>query len=229
MANEIEKVNAIAIADIETINGKTDDNIEKLNGLEFAGAPADAHVLISTPLSITTSDTAVSDITITSGLDSTYDVYEFVFTNLHPASNGVGFQFQVNASDDEGGDYDASAITSTLFQSYHNEAGTASALGYSSGNDAVQSTGFVNLFQGQVNGNDSSGSGTFTLYAPSSTTYVKHWTGLFSFHNSDPHYATESYTAGYINDTTAITQIRFKFSSGNIDAGELKMYGLSKS
>jgi len=37
MANEIEKVNTIAIADIEKFNGKTDDNIEKLNSLEFVG------------------------------------------------------------------------------------------------------------------------------------------------------------------------------------------------
>ena len=37
MANEIEKFNAIALADIEKINGKTDDNIEKLNGFEFTG------------------------------------------------------------------------------------------------------------------------------------------------------------------------------------------------
>ena len=37
MANEIEKVNTIAIADIEKFNGKTDDNIEKLNTLDFEG------------------------------------------------------------------------------------------------------------------------------------------------------------------------------------------------
>ena len=37
MANEIEKVNTIAIADIEKIMGKTDDNIEKLSGFEFTG------------------------------------------------------------------------------------------------------------------------------------------------------------------------------------------------
>jgi len=40
MANEIEKVNTIAIADIEKINGKTDDNIEKLNTFELAGVTA---------------------------------------------------------------------------------------------------------------------------------------------------------------------------------------------
>ena len=30
MANQVEKVNAIAIADIEKIIGRTDDNIEKI-------------------------------------------------------------------------------------------------------------------------------------------------------------------------------------------------------
>ena len=37
MANEVEKFNAVAIADIEKINTRTDDNIEKLNGFEFSG------------------------------------------------------------------------------------------------------------------------------------------------------------------------------------------------
>ena len=38
MANEVEKVKTIAIADIAKINGKTDANIEKIIGLEFVGA-----------------------------------------------------------------------------------------------------------------------------------------------------------------------------------------------
>ena len=35
MANEIEKLNTIAIGSIAKFNAKTDDNIEKLNGFEF--------------------------------------------------------------------------------------------------------------------------------------------------------------------------------------------------
>ena len=186
-----------------------------------------AKTLISTPLDITTSDSAVATADVTSGITSSYSVYEFHFVNLHPADNGVAFQFQVNDSGDEGGGYDESAITSTHIQNYQNEAGTDNNIAYSGGNDSAQSTSFVNLFQGQVNGNDSSGSGIFTLYDPSSTTYIKHWIGRFSFHNSDPHYATDASTAGYINDATAITQIRFKFSSGNIDAGTIKMFGVA--
>ena len=37
MANEIEKLNGIALGDIQTVNGITDDNLQALNGLEFTG------------------------------------------------------------------------------------------------------------------------------------------------------------------------------------------------
>ena len=225
---DIDKINNVAVADISKLDAVTFADGQKVNNQDVS-LVTDAHTLIATPLSITVDDTAVCEIDITSGIDGTYDVYEFVFTNLHPENSGVSFQFQVNDSGDEGGAYDESPITSTHWQSYHNEADTAAAINYSGGNDLANEANFQNLFQGQVNGNDSSGSGTFTLYAPSSTTYVKHWTGNFNFHNSDPHYTTQAFAAGYINDATAITQIRFKFSGGDIDAGELKMYGLAKS
>ena len=34
-------------------------------------------------------------------------------------------------------------------------------------------------------------------------------------------------SAGYANTTSAINAVRFKMSSGNIDAGTIKMYGIS--
>ena len=37
MANEVEKVNGIEIADIEKVSGRDDDDLEKLSGLEFLG------------------------------------------------------------------------------------------------------------------------------------------------------------------------------------------------
>ena len=37
MANEIEKINDIAIASIEKLNDKTDANIQAVNGLELTG------------------------------------------------------------------------------------------------------------------------------------------------------------------------------------------------
>ena len=40
MANNVEKLNGIAVTDIETVNGKTDANIEALNGEELVGEVA---------------------------------------------------------------------------------------------------------------------------------------------------------------------------------------------
>ena len=39
-------------------------------------------------------------------------------------------------------------------------------------------------------------------------------------------YALDFLVAGYFNTTTALTRVRFKMSSGNIDAGTIKMYGI---
>ena len=36
----------------------------------------------------------------------------------------------------------------------------------------------------------------------------------------------DNYVAGYINTTAAITEIDFKFNTGNMDAGTIIMYGI---
>jgi len=40
-------------------------------------------------------------------------------------------------------------------------------------------------------------------------------------------YAWDELIAGYCNTTTAIDGVQFKMSSGNIDSGTIKMYGVS--
>ena len=63
------------------------------------------------------------------------------------------------------------------------------------------------------------------IFNPSSTTFVKHfiYNGV-SVSSGD--YAVDTYTAGYFNTTSAINAIQFKFSSGNIDAGDICLYGI---
>ena len=48
MANQVEKLNGIAIASIEKINGLTDAEIEKINGLEFTGSTPHQTITFST-------------------------------------------------------------------------------------------------------------------------------------------------------------------------------------
>ena len=164
-----------------------------------------------------------STISFTSGIDSTYDEYVFKFYDIHPSAD-ITFGFQVDTGTNTS--YNQT-ITSTTFRAYHNEAGGSTSLGYASGDDQAQGTAMQPIALISTS-NDDSASGTLQLFAPSSSTFVKHFiansngvkalSGQFTYN---------MFTAGYINTTTAITRVQFKTSSGNIDSGVIKLYGVS--
>jgi hypothetical protein len=218
MANAVEKVNTIAIASIEAINTITDANLEALNTLEFTGVAPDAHTLISTHTA-----SSSSSLDITSGIDSTYDVYEFHFVSIHPQS-GEQWSFQVNAAGESGFN---ETMTTTFVRAYHNEGDTSTVLEYQGALDQAQGTAYQLLSSTIGNDADQAMSGVLTLYGPSSTTYVKHFIAT-SNTITDDDYSSNGYIAGYINTTAAIDEISFKMTSGNIDSGVIRMYGLAK-
>jgi hypothetical protein len=155
-------------------------------------------------------------------LDNTYKEYVFIFNNIHPASNNVKLHFNMSA--DSGSNYNVTKTT-TFFRADHDEADSATALGYNTSNDLAQSTNFQGL--GDIgNDNDQTLSGTLHLFDPSNTTFVKHF---ISTTNACDH-ADESrnyFVAGYGNTTSAIDAVQFKMSSGNMDSGTIKLYGVS--
>ena len=226
---DIEKINNVAVADISKLDSITFADGQKVNN-QSVSLVTDAHTLISTPLSMTTSDTAISSLDITSGIDSTYDVYEFIFTNMHGETDTDRFCFQAEVG--TGTTY-GQTITSTMFRAYHYEGDSGAGLGYFTSGDQAQGTALQHMtLLAEATDADSSISGKLTLYAPSSGTYVKHFmaeTNHKGEAGGEAHYSGHALTAGYINTTTAITRIRFAFSSGDIHAGEIKMYGLAKS
>ena len=156
-------------------------------------------------------------------LDDTYKEYIFFFNNIHPATDSANLQFQ--ASINTGSGYGV-AITSTYFQAQHAEDNSEVALEYDGGQDLAQGTGFQTILGKEPgNGNDESTSGFMHLFDPSNTTSMKHFEGNFqSIAHSNR--SNNQYVQGYINTTTAITRVRFKFSGGNIDTGTIKMYGI---
>jgi len=157
-------------------------------------------------------------------LDSTYPIYMFKYINCHPATNNVAFSVNFR---DGGSSYDATKTT-TLFAAAHNEADNAAEIGYASSDDIAQGTGFQGLTRGTGNGNDESCSGELILFNPSSTTFVKHFLSNSNNYNSNAQ-SNHCLVAGYCNTTTAIDAVQFKFSSGNIDAGTIKLYGIKDS
>jgi hypothetical protein len=166
-----------------------------------------------------------ANISFTSGIDSTYPIYKFEFINIHPATDGSVFEF--NFSTDSGSNYNVTKTT-TAFYAEHDEADTVTSLTYSTGADLAQSTNFQRLAPAVGNGSDENTSGTFQLFNPSSTTYVKHFISNINQYHFD-NYTQNWYVAGYGNTTSAINAIRFQFSSGNIDDGIIKMYGIKDS
>ena len=169
---------------------------------------------------------ASASIEFTSGIDSTYKEYVFYFVNCHPSNSPV--PFTVNFSSDGGSNYNVTK-TSAGFQAYHREDGSASLLGYASSLDLAQDTGEQMIAGGSVvNNNDSGVSGSLQLFNPSSTTFVKHYMTIAnSFDTSSPPYTQNQFSAGYCNTTSAVNAVRFKFGSGNIDAGEILLFGVN--
>ena len=162
-----------------------------------------------------------ANLSFTSGIDSTYDVYIFKFVDINPATEYASFTFQ--ASTDGGSSY-AVTLTTTAFRALHRESDTEYDFSYQTGMDRAQATTYQPIIDTQDNGAEDCGVGELSLFAPSSTTYVKHWIGIGQGRRSQP--ATQvSYTAGYFNTTSAINAVDFKMSSGNFD-GIIKMYGL---
>lgn len=164
-----------------------------------------------------------SSLSFTSGIDSTYPEYEFLFINMHPSNDVAEFQFQVNASGQTGFN---EVITSTHFNSWHLESDFSYGISYNTYLDQAQGTAYQTIDFSAGYEDDKSVSGTLTLYNPSSTTYVKHFISetVEEYWNEG---IANSFTSGYINTTNAITQINFKFSAGTIDTGTIKMFGVS--
>jgi len=176
------------------------------------------------------SDSTISFVDGTSDvvLDSTYPIYLFKFINIHPSNDGAQFTFQGNAA---GGSGYNETITSTMFYANHNEADNDTTLSYRTQADQAQGTSFQQLTTYGIGfGNDASLSGYLRLFNPSSTTFVKHFMGrVNNEYDSSAAYTVDAYVAGYFNTTSAIDEIQFKGSAGNIDAGTIKLYGIKDS
>ena len=175
-------------------------------------------------LNLISTQTASSSATIsfTSGIDSTYKEYIFKFYDIHPTTDNTNFTVNFR---DGGSSYDATKTTS-FFQANHEEDGTNGALGYVTGNDLAQSTSSQILIQQNGNGNDECISGELRLFDPSSTTFAKHFMAR-STGNITYDYCYDVFVAGYCNTTTAIDGVQFSMSSGSIESGVIKMYGVS--
>jgi hypothetical protein len=198
-----------------SINVCNDRSMASITSLP-SGVSGSSLVLLSTQTA-----SSSSTISFTSGIDSTYKEYVFKFFDIHAGTDNVNFTVGFR---DGSTDYDATKTT-TYFYGYNTEASGGGTLEYEASGDLAQGTGFQYLSSQMGTGNDECLVGTLHLFDPSSTTFVKHFMSTTNIYDRGD-ISVNLYVAGYCNVTAAIDGVQFKMSSGNIDAGTIKMYGV---
>ncbi len=155
----------------------------------------------------------------TSFISSTYDVYMFTINGLAPVTNTATVQVQFGTGGgptwDTGSNYEWAW------------------LGITSGGGSVNhngSSGVSELFSSMSN-NSAYGFGVATLYLhdPQNTTQRRSFIGTTQFANSTP---AAVYAQGGIQYTatgTAISGVRFVSTSGNLNVGTIRVYGIPKT
>jgi len=162
-------------------------------------------------------------------LDNTYKEYLFTFKNIHietDAAEGPGFQADTGTNTNYN-----QQITSTFFHAAHRQDDVVTELGYDTGSDQANGTNFqrfaYNLDSSQASDNLC---GTLRIFNPSSNTFVKHFTSTFQYTydgDGNEQYSLQTFVSGYFNQTSPLTRFQFKMESGNIDAGDICLYGIN--
>ena len=193
-------------------------NNNSISNLTSAGQLAQGKMTL---ISTQTASSSAS-IEFTSGIDSTYPIYRFEFISIHPQNDNQDFQF--NMSTDSGSNYNVTK-TSSVFEAYQNEANTQGAIGYASSYDLAQSTSNQSVMNAVGNDNDKGSNGSLLIFNPSSDTFVKHYLYAGN-HITGGNSSVNWFVGGYGNTSSSINALKFMMSSGNIDSGTIKLYGI---
>jgi len=205
-----------------------------------------AYVLIQT-------QTADDDVSLTFSVDDTYDELRFEFTNIFihdvTESERPGLRFSMRA--DGASDFESGYRSSAYHDMYNfDDAGITGM--YEAGTQVMKwgETGMQDLYiysAGDTRIAAATGSGTLSVYAPASTTYVKHFISTANVYGAsndsgdyDMSYGLrgggfyETGANGSSGSPTAIDAIMFRCglynthpTDGSNFTGTISMYGLS--
>ena len=166
----------------------------------------------------TTVSSSVSQVDFTSGMTSTYKAIQFRIYYWNQSANAHP-QFQ--ASTDAGSSW---AVLGTNGQSRGYRTSGSGGWGYD-GTVTEGSATPINLSETTASGADSSQCAHLTIYNHASTTL---WKSFFyrAVRKNSAGNLFDEWINGHWRTDSAITGIRFKQASGNIDSGVFKMFGI---
>ena len=156
-----------------------------------------------------------------------YSEIHFYFSNIHVTSSNTDFEFQVNATGEIG--FNETMTSNFCYFAYNTEDSPGSDGGPGLGGGQAGGTAFNPMAQANLNTDtDSSNNGYMVLYNPSETTHHKLWKSSIST-TSNSAKAELMVSHGVIDTASnkAIDSIQFKCTSGNMDDGDILVYGVS--
>jgi hypothetical protein len=161
---------------------------------------------------VTASSDSTVDVGSSSLFSSTYKVYQIHLINVHPSNNGAHFACKMGT----GGSIISANYEYARDQVLH---GGSTIRG-------SNSAGTVDLAESIGNAGEANLSQVHTLYNPSGTTFRK----LVNFYGSSvdltPNFAMNNGMYGNESFVTAIDRIQFYFTTGTIESGTFKLYGV---
>jgi len=218
LANNISSTGTIAAGGI---------NNNSLSAITAFGFDLGSMVLIKEQIASTSASIEFINGTSDVVLDTTYNNYLFSVHCFRASVDGSGIE--VDFSTDGGSSY-GTTKRSIFWRSSIAEDNSANAFnGYFDSPSLDDQTSAQRLTSGTGNDADESGSATFWLYEPGSTTFMKGYGGSGAETSSQaPPYIFSRYCGGLVNNTSAINAVKFTCTSGNIATGTFKLYGLVK-
>ena len=171
----------------------------------------------------------VSSYAISSCITSAYRAYEFHLYNVHSSAGdhpNYGYlSFICNET----------SITSSAYGSQHNEDDDDAYVFERFQNAQYSGEGIQQLITMASNAHTEEGvNGILTFYDPAAafpTHFDSRMTQISS--NGSDDYAQDFHVSGYVDSTTAVTSVTFRFNNhegtaaGNIDDGLIKLFGVA--
>jgi phage-related tail fiber protein len=152
---------------------------------------------------------------------SDFEIYEFEFINIVPASNATLFFVQVSSN---GG----STWETTNYRYGLHYFGDAADSGVVSQSSVGAVTTGIEL-AGTVSNTSTEGiSGRLHVYLPTSTGNTKSFLAEVWFKHSNGNRYRMNVGGSWTTSGTALNALRLKFDTGNITSGTIRMYGVSK-
>lgn len=162
-------------------------------------------------------------IDFTSNISSTWDAYKVIGTGVRPATDDDELYIRV---------YDGSYQADASDYQYvvdHLLASSGSSTIHNSSGAAQIVCGRTSAGEGWGNAATESGSFELTLNNPSSSALYKQINVSGSYISANGNLISFDGSGAYVGATTAVSGLRFLFSTGNIAAGHFALYALKKS